>query len=48
MVSPRDSIDVDVTDNRANQFFLYYVNDYGGHLELPFTCTQNRCQPVTW
>ncbi len=47
MVSPKGSIDVDVTDNRTNQFFLYYVNDYGGHLELTFTCTQNRCQSVT-
>ncbi|MGK2889081.1 MAG: hypothetical protein ACSLEN_07995 [Candidatus Malihini olakiniferum] len=46
LVSPRGGIDVDITDSLTNQFFPYYVNDYGDHLELPFTCTQNHCQPV--
>lgn len=46
MVAPRGSIDVDVTDSRMNQFYLYYVNDFGGHLELLFTCTNTHCLPT--
>lgn len=46
MLAPRSTSSISVTDNTVNTFYLYYVNDYGGHLELPFTCTQNHCQPV--
>ena len=45
MVPPQGNINVDVTNGRTDKFYLYYVNDFGGHTELPFTCTQNLCQP---
>ncbi|GKW16201.1 molecular chaperone [Pectobacterium carotovorum subsp. carotovorum] len=46
MVAPRSTLSIEVNDGTVNRFYLYYVNDYGGHLELPFTCAQNQCQPV--
>ncbi|MEI7153030.1 molecular chaperone [Pectobacterium carotovorum] len=46
MVAPRSTLSVEVNDGAVERFYLYYVNDYGGHLELPFTCAQNQCQPV--
>ncbi|KHN53946.1 fimbrial biogenesis chaperone [Pectobacterium fontis] len=46
MVAPRSTLTVEVNDGAVNRFYLYYVNDYGGHMELPFICAQNLCQPV--
>ncbi|BES83741.1 molecular chaperone [Pectobacterium araliae] len=46
MVAPRSTLSVKVNDGAVDRFYLYYVNDYGGHLELPFTCAQNQCQPA--
>ncbi|RYC47398.1 fimbrial biogenesis chaperone [Pectobacterium zantedeschiae] len=46
MIAPRSTLSVEVNDGSVDRFYLYYVNDYGGHLELPFACAQNQCQPV--
>lgn len=46
MVAPRSTLAVDVTDANTREFYLYYVNDYGGHQELPFTCGQTHCLPA--
>ncbi|WP_409310595.1 molecular chaperone [Pectobacterium sp. B1J-3] len=46
MVSPRSTNTIRVLDGSVNTFSLYYVNDYGGHQELPFTCIQNHCQTL--
>ncbi|MBS4431027.1 molecular chaperone [Pectobacterium punjabense] len=47
MVAPRSTLPVEINDGAINRFYLYYVNDYGGHVALPFTCAQNQCQPIT-
>ncbi|MCG8706994.1 molecular chaperone [Brenneria sp. 4F2] len=44
MVEPKSEMTVNVADSSVQDFYLYYVNDYGGHPELHFTCRQNICE----
>ncbi|MBI0550218.1 molecular chaperone [Pectobacterium parmentieri] len=46
MVAPRSTLSVEVNNGAINHFYLYYVNDHGAYVPLPFTCAQNQCQPV--
>lgn len=43
MVAPKSSLDIPVKTTNVNQFYMMYVNDYGGHPELKFVCQQNSC-----
>lgn len=43
MVAPKSSLDIPVKTTNVNQFYMMYVNDYGGHPELKFVCQQNNC-----
>ena len=46
MVSPKSSLDFSVTDGSVSQFSMMYVNDFGGHPELKFSCTGNVCKAL--
>lgn len=41
MVAPKASLDIPVKTSNVNQFYMMYVNDYGGHPELKFVCQQD-------
>ena len=43
MVAPKSSLNIPVQTSNVNHFYMMYVNDYGGHPELKFTCQQNSC-----
>lgn len=43
MVEPKSVMNINVSDSSVQDFYLYYVNDYGGHPELHFVCQQNTC-----
>ncbi|ATA24805.1 molecular chaperone [Brenneria goodwinii] len=43
MIEPKSVMNVNVADSSVQEFYLYYVNDYGGHPELHFVCRQNTC-----
>ncbi len=44
MVAPKASLDIPVKTSNVNQFYMMYVNDYGGHPELKFVCQQDSCK----
>ena len=44
MIAPKSSLEIPVKTSNVNQFYMMYVNDYGGHPELKFVCQQNRCK----
>lgn len=46
MVSPKSSLDFSVADGSVSQFSMMYVNDFGGHPELKFSCTGNVCKAL--
>lgn len=46
MIPPKSSLDFKVSDASVSQFSMMYVNDFGGHPELKFSCTGNVCK--TW
>ncbi|MDW5415855.1 molecular chaperone [Iodobacter sp. CM08] len=43
MIEPKSSLDLPMKDNKFNHFVLTYINDYGGHIELLFTCGEDKC-----
>ncbi|KAA8997633.1 molecular chaperone [Affinibrenneria salicis] len=43
MIAPKSEMNINVLDPAVKDFYLYYVNDYGGHPELHFSCRQNLC-----
>ena len=46
MISPKSSLDFKVSDASVSQFSMMYVNDFGGHPELKFSCTGNVCKAL--
>ena len=46
MISPKSSLDIPVTDSSVKSFRMMYVNDYGGHPELRYTCDSNLCKAL--
>lgn len=46
MIAPKSSLNVDVKDSSVREFSLYYVNDFGGHPKLRFSCQQATCALV--
>lgn len=46
MIPPKSSLDFNVSDASVSQFSMMYVNDFGGHPELKFSCTGNVCKAL--
>lgn len=46
MIPPKSSLDFKVSDASVSQFSMMYVNDFGGHPELKFSCTGNVCKAL--
>ena len=46
MIPPKSSLDFNVSDASVCQFSMMYVNDFGGHPELKFSCTGNVCKAL--
>ena len=46
MVAPKSSLDFAVTDGAVSAFSMMYVNDYGGHPELKFSCSVSTCKAL--
>lgn len=46
MISPKSSLNFKVSDASVSQFSMMYVNDFGGHPELKFSCTGNVCKAL--
>ena len=46
MVAPKSSLDFAVTDGAVSAFSMMYVNDYGGHPELKFSCSGSTCKAL--
>ncbi len=46
MIPPKSSLDFKVSDASVSQFSMMYVNDFGGHPELKFSCTVNVCKAL--
>lgn len=44
MIAPKSSLDIPVTDSSVNGFKMMYVNDYGGHPEIVFSCDISLCK----
>ncbi|EIV6849647.1 molecular chaperone [Klebsiella aerogenes] len=47
MIPPKSSLDFKVSDASVSQFSMMYVNDFGGHPELKFSCTGNVCKALS-
>ncbi|WP_029685149.1 fimbrial biogenesis chaperone [Tatumella saanichensis] len=46
MIAPKSSTEITVSDNKLNEFSIMYVNDYGGHPELKFSCQNAVCRAL--
>ena len=46
MIAPKSSMEFSVTDGGVRDFAMMYVNDFGGHPELKFSCTGNVCKAL--
>lgn len=46
MIPPKSSLDFKVSDASVSQFSMMYVNDFGGHPELKFSCSGNVCKAL--
>ena len=46
MIPPKSSLAFKVSDASVSQFSMMYVNDFGGHPELKFSCTGNVCKAL--
>ncbi|MFP1722285.1 molecular chaperone [Lonsdalea quercina] len=46
MIAPKSTLSVDIKDPSVREFSLFYVNDFGGHPELRFSCQQATCSLV--
>ena len=44
MISPKSTLEVPVTNANVNEFFMMYVNDYGGHPEVHYRCQGSVCR----
>lgn len=44
MIKPKSSLDIPVVDGSINGFRMMYVNDYGGHPEVRYSCDINICK----
>ncbi|MEQ4693705.1 MULTISPECIES: fimbrial biogenesis chaperone [Providencia] len=45
MIAPKSSLDIEVK-GAADKFTMMYVNDYGGHPELKYSCSGNTCKAL--
>lgn len=45
MVAPKSHLDIKV-NGAAESFTMMYVNDYGGHPELKYSCSGNTCKAL--
>ena len=45
MVAPKSHLDIQVS-GASESFTMMYVNDYGGHPELKFSCSGNTCKAL--
>ncbi|MGG4608397.1 fimbrial biogenesis chaperone [Providencia sp. Me31A] len=45
MVAPKSHLDIKV-NGASDSFTMMYVNDYGGHPELKYSCTGNTCKAL--
>ncbi|MFP1725823.1 molecular chaperone [Lonsdalea quercina] len=46
MIAPKSTLNVDIKDPSVRELSLFYVNDFGGHPELRFSCQQATCALV--
>ncbi|TBL58046.1 fimbrial biogenesis chaperone [Hafnia paralvei] len=46
LVAPKSSLDIDVTNSAVSSFAMMYVNDYGGHPELKYSCQGSVCKAL--
>lgn len=44
MIAPKSSGKIPLKDTNVNSFVVTYINDYGGHPELLFSCNGNTCK----
>lgn len=45
MIAPKSYLDIQV-NNGSESFTMMYVNDYGGHPELKYSCSGNTCKAL--
>ncbi|MBP6123383.1 MULTISPECIES: fimbrial biogenesis chaperone [Providencia] len=45
MIAPKSNLDIKV-NGASNSFTMMYVNDYGGHPELKYSCNGNSCKAL--
>ncbi|HBO23371.1 fimbrial biogenesis chaperone [Providencia sp.] len=45
MIAPKSHLDIKV-NGAAESFTMMYVNDYGGHPELKYSCSGNTCKAL--
>lgn len=44
IIAPKSNMTIPVSTTQVNQFSMMYVNDFGGHPEIRYSCVGDTCQ----